>query len=432
MVRIWAVFLLLVMVLPVAGSAQNETATPVFALIEKFDHIAARPLWPGFDPLHTPIELFDGTNTYLYRHPAPPKEFTPVKGHPGVYVFPGRHSTVAADTAADLAGVLTATMIFHAADEASAAVLAHECFHVFQARQHPSWTANEVSLFTYPNTNPENLALMRLEMEAMRRALAAATPECWAARVRAIRSERFALLPPDAIAYERGTELHEGLAQYIQDLARGQQKWESRTFGPEEVRLRGYASGDGLARVLDRVNPNWKSRIGNSLDELLPTSDSAACAFTDMETNAAKEQALSDVKALQDQKGQLQAAFDAQPGWRVIVVSAKDKPLLLDAFDPMNISALSSDTILHKRWLKLHNASGSLEIMNHGSVTRGVGAHPLFTGIATWKTAGLSGQPEVKQDGSKVTLSSPVLNASFSNANLETNENSQTITIRLQ
>jgi len=192
--------LLFVLALPAAA------ATSVFALVDEFDREAAQPLWPGFDPRATPIELYDGVNTCLCRHPAPPPEFKPVEGHRGFFVFPGRHQSVRANTSVELAGVITATL--ERADTTPAAVVIHECFHVFQAREHLP-AANEATLFTYPIGNADALALARLEMTALSRALAAPQPACWAGRVRALRRERFALLPADAIAYERGTEIHE-------------------------------------------------------------------------------------------------------------------------------------------------------------------------------------------------------------------------------
>jgi hypothetical protein len=49
--------------------------------------------------------------------------------------------------------------------------------------------------------------------------------------------------------------------------------------------------------------------------------------------------------------------------------------------------------------LKLHTASGRLEILNHGSLTEAAGEHPLFQGVRTWATAGLAQKPALKQDG---------------------------------
>ncbi|MFY9726834.1 MAG: hypothetical protein WB579_19115 [Bryobacteraceae bacterium] len=400
-------------------------ASPVFALVGEFDRIAAQPLWPGFDARKTPLELYDGANTYLFRHPAPPPEFAPVEGHPGFMMFPGRHRTMRANTAAEVGGVMTATL--EGADITLAPVLVHECFHVFQAREHPSWTANEATLFTYPIDDAGALALARLELEAMSRALAAPQPACWAARVQKLRQERFARLPADAVAYERGNELHEGLAQYVEGMAAGRKEVRFRQFAAGEVRARGYVAGEALARLLDRLDPGWKSKVANSLDDLLPAADATACDFTQAERQAAEAQARVDVGKLERERSELMQAFDSQPGWRVTVEAASGKPLLLGGFDPMNVTRLSEHLILHKRMLKLHNDSGSLEILNHGSITEAAGAHPLFDGARRWTTAGLPAKPEVRQDGARVTVTTPVLNLAFSSAQVEWQVESLTI-----
>jgi len=121
--RICTAFLLLL-------ACRADAASPVFALVDEFDRMAAQPLWPGFDARKTPLELYDGTNTYLFRHPAPPPEFSPVEGHPGFWVSPGRHETMRANTSVKLGGLMTATL--EGADITLAPVLVHECFHVFQ------------------------------------------------------------------------------------------------------------------------------------------------------------------------------------------------------------------------------------------------------------------------------------------------------------
>jgi len=405
-----------------------EAASPVFDLVEVFDHLAAQPLWPGFDPRKTPLEIYDGVNTYLIRHPALPQEFTPVEGHPGFTVYSGRHATMRADTSVEVAGVMTATL--ERADPTQAAVLVHECFHVFQARAHPSWTANEAVLFTYPIEDAGALALARLELEAMSRGLNSPQPECWAARVRALRQERFIRLPADAVGYERATELHEGLAQYIESMAAGRKEVRFRPFEPGEIRQRGYISGEALARLLDRLDPGWKSKVTTSLEDLLPEAGASACDFTAAERQAAEAQARADVGKIERERTELMQAFEAQPGWRITVEAASGQPLELDAFDPMNVTRLSGKMILHKRWLKLHNDSGSLEILNHGSVTEAAGALPLFDGVRRWRTAGLAARPEVKQDGARVTVASPSLKIAFSNADIQWHTESVTIRVR--
>jgi hypothetical protein len=422
----WSLFILLLIL-----SADRVAAeSPVFSLVAEFDRMAAQSLWPGFDARKIPLELYDRTDTYLVRHPSPPKEFLPVEGHPGFLVFSGRHSTMRANTSIEIAGVMTATLGFEQVDTRTAAILVHECFHVFQARAYPQWTANEAVLFTYPMEDAVGLALARLETEAMSHALAASRSECWTARMLALRRERLARLPAEAAAYERGTELHEGLAQYVEGLAAGRKDVPFRSFAPGEFRLRGYVSGEGLARLLDRLRPGWKSKMADSFDDLFPKSAASECDFTAEERKVVETKAQEDVAKLEHERVELLQAFQSQPGWRILVETADGKPLWPEAFDPINVTRLSEKRILHKRWLKLKNESGSLEILNHGSMTEAAGAHPLFNGVRQWGTAGLTARPEVKQEGRHVLLTAPGCKLDFSNADIEWHEESVTVRLR--
>jgi hypothetical protein len=409
-------------------SLRAMAQAPVLALVAEFDRIGAGPLWPGFDPRKTPVAIYDGTNTYLHRHPAPPQGFAPLEGHPGFYVFAGRHPSVRANSSADIGGVTTATLLLGSGGRDRAAVLVHECFHVFQRQRYPGWSANEAVLFTYPVEDAENLALARLELQALGRALAG-DRACWAGRAISLRRERFARLPGDAVAYERGTELNEGLAQYVEGIAEGRKDVRFRDFGPAEVRPRGYVSGEALAKLLDQLAPDWKSRVSRSLDELLPDT-AADCDFTDEERQAARRQAEAGVEALKRQRAELLAMFQTQPGWRLTVEAADGKPLLLKSFDPMNVERLTQRAILHKRMLQLGNDAGTLEIMNHGSVTTAAGGHPLFDGVRQWTTTGLAVKPEIGREGDKLVITASGIRVSFSGAQVESQAEAVVVHLR--
>lgn len=421
------VFLFILLFLP---AWQLGAEKSVFSLVVEFDRLAAKPLWPGFDARKTPLELYDGVNTYLVRHPAAPKEFAPVKGHPDFMVYSGRHSTMRANTSIEIAGVMTATLYFDHVNPHIAAVLVHECFHVFQAREHPTWIANEAVLFTYPFEDATALALARLEMEALSRALSAPSPKCWAERAMTLRRERFAKMPAEAVAYERGTELHEGLAQFVDGLAEGRKEVKFRTFAPDEFRSRSYKSGEAIARLLDRLNPEWKSKVADSLEDLLLAGGTDGCDFTAAERTKAEAQAREDIEKLKKRHSELLQAFNSQPGWRITVEPAGGKPLWPDAFDPMNVTRLSEKVILHRRWLQLKNDYGSIEIINHASITEAAGAHPLYNGVRRWSTAGLTTKPEIKQEGSFVSMTSPVCNMAFINADVQWQPQAVIIRIR--
>ncbi|HEV2121173.1 MAG TPA: hypothetical protein VGW38_00165, partial [Chloroflexota bacterium] len=158
-----------------ATPAPEGTPGDAYAVVIEADRLAARDLWPGFDPRAIPVAIYDGERTLLFRHPAPPAGFRPVSGRDGVWAYPGRYSSVTANSSAEIGGVSTATLM-PATGAGSllrqAGILIHEAFHVYQREHHPAWQANEAELFTYPVDDAELLTLRRMEAEALRRALA--------------------------------------------------------------------------------------------------------------------------------------------------------------------------------------------------------------------------------------------------------------------
>ncbi len=75
------------------------------------------------------------------------------------------------------------------------------------------------------------------------------------------RETRFSLLNPDQVTYERGIELVEGTAYYVEDLvaARNPKPAEAlEALRPGGVRATFCESGCGIASLLDRVCQGWK------------------------------------------------------------------------------------------------------------------------------------------------------------------------------
>src|SRR5262249_37389577 len=192
------------------------------------------------------------------HHPSPPTDFTPPR----------------ANTSVELGGLLTATVLVDRSGAKTAtdwaAIVIHETFHVFQRKRHAVWSANEGDLFTYPVEDAQSLALRRLESSALARALA---EPCWTSAALKLRKERFLRLPPESAAYERKSELNEGLAQYVERLAAGRKpEWPADEFPPDGIRARSYVAGETLAVLLDRARPEWKRELEGGdprpLDEL--------------------------------------------------------------------------------------------------------------------------------------------------------------------
>src|SRR6516165_1708228 len=81
------------------------------AVIREFERMAEHPPWPNFTPNRTPVAVFDGAKTWLFRHPTPPPEFMPVAGDAGLRVADGRYAGMTANTSSIIGGVMTATYL---------------------------------------------------------------------------------------------------------------------------------------------------------------------------------------------------------------------------------------------------------------------------------------------------------------------------------
>jgi len=388
---------LLTVLLPLQ-SAVVAAPLDVIALDGAFRRVTAPSLWPGFEPRRIPRAIFDGTDTWLFGHPNPPQGFAEVPQLSDTRRFSGRWKDITANSSIPIEGVPTATWLLRSDStvgiEKLATGLVHECFHVFQRANHPAWHGNEVELFTYPVEDPAVLAGRRRESEALRRALAAAgvgTTRRWAAAALEARRERHGRLSKGARDYERGTELNEGLASYVEWRAGGRGgacAQPAAQLGAEAIREWAYRSGCLMARVLDRLAPGWQhaleSGVEPSLDELLDeklgSPKAPPLALSDEERQAIESQAKNDVGAIETDRARAREGFLAKPGPRVIIVS-ETEPLQAEGFDPLNARRLAVGEVLHGRFLKLGNTAGHLSVLDAPSLTLAAGTRPLFSGV---------------------------------------------------
>jgi hypothetical protein len=418
-----------------AQSPPNPTATAVLA---EFDRLAVLPLWPGFDPRQIPVAIYDGERTILVRHPSPPAEFKP-EGDLRVgdlRTFKGRYEAMNANTAVDLGGVKTATLVVDPKAGRSArdwaSILTHETFHVFQRQHHPTWEADEGELFLYPVDDASLLAARRLETEGFRRALAATDAKeaaCWTSQALERRRERFGRMTPGAVGYERGTELNEGLANFVENLSLGKIQGPdlpAAEYGAADIRNRAYAIGYAEATLLGRVDPAWRQTLEDgkapSLDELLAKAvagkPAAACALPPAEIAAAGERAKADVQQLDRTRRESLEAFLKRPGWRIEIVAAAH-PLSLHGFDPLNVALVAKGEILHRRYLELGDGSSSLKVLDAQALTEAAGEHPLFNGVKDLRMTGLAAEPKVRQEGDFTVIEAAGLTARLKGAKVE-------------
>jgi hypothetical protein len=434
--------LTLVVVALTAGLPAQAEPLPV-AIVRQMQRQSTTPLWPGFHPTATPLAIFWRGRTWLFGHPSPPAGFVQDPGA-AVFVFKGLHPEVRANTSIVLGGVQTAVVMVDdkAVDPVELAALAiHETFHVFELAKHPKWTADEGQLFIYPYERADILHLRRLETEALRRAAAAGDEKAraeWARAFLGLRRNRAAAMPPEAIAYERGIELKEGLARFVQDRARGTTgaPLPADEFGAEDVRERGYAIGATIGHVLSRMRADWPEALEQpaAAADLLALESAVArhagpgvaAVFTATETAAALQAARQDTSAIEASRAGQRIDFVAQPGW-TLVVRASEEPLWPQGFDPLNVRPLGGGVLLHARFLKLGNAAGSLEMLNGRGLTESAGEHPLFNGVRTFTIAGLAAAPDVQERDGGVTFVGGAVKGAFSKGSVQ--REGQTVTV---
>ena len=393
------------------------------------------PLWPGFKPAQIPLAIYDGERTWLFRHPSPPAGFA---GDGLVHSMPGRHVAVTSNSSADIGGVPTATLLADGVrgrqgPRALAAVALHEAFHVYQRARHPSWSGNEGELFTYPFERADQLRLRREESDLLRRALAATSgvqTACHARAAMARRTDRFALLTPSQVTYERKSELNEGLATWVQLRALGDSTVEIplAEYPATQLRARFYTVGPALAFLLDRMRPSWTGELEHadtlSLDELLTEALSKMsarvdCAVPPAAMRTIAEAADRDAAAVLALRRADREAFDRIDGWKVVIEVPAAAPLWPQGFDPLNVTTVAGG-VRHDRMLKLGNDSIAVSMLDESAadltaLTEGAGAHPLFNGVKRVVVAGL-GRPTVTKEGGATKVSAAGLGATIRGA----------------
>ena len=113
-----------------------------------------------------------------------------------------------------------------------------------------------------------------------------------------------------------------------------------------------------------------------------------------------------------------------------MVIAKPGAPLFPQGFDPSNIDRLDAHLVLHRRWLKLGNAAGSIETLNRASVSEGAGEHPIFNGVRIFTIAGLADEPTVRDQNGAVTIQADGVHGEFKSARAVRNAHEITVTLQ--
>jgi hypothetical protein len=385
--------------------------------------LCRQSFWAGFAPLEIPVLVWDGTRTYAFFHPNPPAPFEPEWDW---FVAEGRAETVVGNSTGTLEVLPAATVMAQNLDaDAASFVALHEAFHVHQQMYYPRWGANELNFLSYPMLDADALALRRLETRLLGKALET-WDLGWVKAAFKARTSRFMRLSPAHQQLEREWERLEGSALFVEARASGQSPvLPAEDFPADAVRQRAYVVGRAWLELLVRFAPQAVAQLGNEyMDVLLkPVAKSAKerpITFEVLEYE--RERARVETENLTLERQLLRREFFEQSGFLVEIRS--QKPLEPHGFDPMNLRVLESGEVLHQRFVRLGNPTGSFEVMGVPVLTFGE-PHPMQIKNAYIK---LPNAPSA-QRLNRIQLQHENLRLEFQNAQLELLDNAMRVTV---
>jgi hypothetical protein len=431
----------LVLIFSFAAAQSNLHGTvDLKALQEQETRLAGRIAWPGFDPAAIPALIYDGVNSYLINHPAAPDNFKKYDKMAGIYFFPGRYELVRANSAVKIGGIHTACLDIDLSKSNDpvdmAAVLLHEKFHCCQLANPAAWgnNTNEFAVFEYPLENTQLLKLVYLELRALSNAYdskSAGDMQKWLKLAINLRSEKYKAMPASCIGFERGIELMEGTAFYIQDKASGndpRKNLPDKIYLPNSIRIRAYLTGSLLCNLLDRIDPDWKKKLNpnegtypdiiaqKALPEDMPPGN-----FDPGVEDKEKIRAAQAVNVYLAGKLELMDAFLKKPGYKIIL-DCGSRPLQPTGFDPMNMEKLSQSEVLHKRWVKLAGNQAEVEVLGMEALTEGAQGHPLFNGVKKITITGIADKPEIIRENQQIRIKNGNISLAVGQGTVETKD----------
>ena len=353
-------------------------------------------IWPGYRPDTIPVAyVVPGTGTVLcgWRGTLP-EGFTPLGSNLAWAAVVDR---AAANTNTQLANRGVA-QIATGENPTAAGLLflsAHEAFHVFErsARRpgagHRFGSGENTFLMTrYPVFEQDNEAGFALEAKVLAAALAArrdsdARAGAW--QFLALREERQRTLGGDLAEFEVMTEINEGPAEYAGlravEIAQLPAAWRDAaartardvrdrldsvtTQSRNSLRLRFYATGPALAKLLDRLDgEEWKHDL-MAHDRTLQEELAVVSGYADRGTRlrqqararfvwpALTRQAAGAIAGLQaTRRAQVDSAL-AAPGTLVVIEAAAIGGVGMCGMDPQNMLQAGPGLLLHRRWVRL-------------------------------------------------------------------------------
>jgi hypothetical protein len=203
----------------------------------------------------------------------------------------------------------------------------------------------------YPLTDPELLALTRIETEALWLALerSGKTRERYARTAAAAREQRLGMLSPAVAEAERAVE-QEGV-----DAGPPLE----RSYPAQDGRARALATGHAMATLLDDLAPGWRDRE-EPLDQLLERATRGQRTIP----------LYDDIQAARDETRSLrewitaeQTSYLIRRGYSLTL----KVPLESADADPFSALPLEDRSVLYRGDVRLEGEAGSLTVQGHGA-----------------------------------------------------------------
>jgi hypothetical protein len=357
---------------PADASPENQKVVEVYETTGRLATALKDQVWPGYDARKYMVLVTDDkTGQKLLRITPDPKS-----ERPSIII------------------TLDGGYFRKHTPEENVLLVFHEAFHAFEhdpTRSGARWRfENAFHLFDYASLPARNNALFAVEGQLLYAALQASMEEDARKKVRhflAVRGLRQVELDAPLVAFEKGAESNEGMAEYagVKAVLAGMKAVSEKrvaavfsyTDGPRYLRekyqklktitrignndrLKFYYTGSAQALLLDRLSPGWKEKLqakAGAVQDLLANAVGGVPGRKEAEEalhtygyeTVLKEEEAHAKRRKEAGEALLRSALE-QKGRRITIdVSALGRVGDYVSFDPMNVTVLDGKRRLHTR-----------------------------------------------------------------------------------
>ncbi len=397
----WAALLLLLPTLSVA--APDYTVVEVLTEIDEAQRLddLSESVWPEWEISETPVAVMspDGV-CYLVGHPHPPPSFIPMRELYAVEsaIHRGPSDAPEVTPAARLVG--DDPTAFATVDELLADGLPAIFSEVFRAHltEHCPGMSDPIDLIAGYPADARNLALVDIECDLLKRALAAPASELERHVIDfvSVRSVRRLGMGQRFVEYERRREWLEGLPAYVGERSRQTAMSYLSSRGkelfaadlarernledclPDVVDLDWYRterflwSGAGVCMLLDRYHPTWRAEVAercvDPYEILFDLTKRKTVSTSDLLASFGFEERLADRgEFIQRTKSEPERLFDEiRNSEHRLILNVHLLSSLTVSYDRDNIEEVDAHRAVHKRILKIEYSGGTrIELIGH-------------------------------------------------------------------